>query len=256
LVIGKTASYWANVTAAVLITPFVFVAALPALLPMLFAGYKKNTGRPEIVLYWLCGWALWLSEIHRKDIYHLVFGSPLLIVLCVYYLEQYRTKMADLALQILAICAASLAGFNFFLVLASRPVVTRVGSVGVFKSIPLLALLEDKVPPGEEVFAYPYCPLYYFLSATRNPTRYSVLLYSFNTPSQFEEVIRVLDRRQIRYVLWDTSFEAKSVATVFPASPRMPPGGFIIEPYLESHYKLVKEEDGVRLLERNQGQTD
>jgi hypothetical protein len=30
----------------------------------------------------------------------------------------------------------------------------------------------------------------------------------------------------------------------------MTPSGLIIEPYLESHYKLVKEEDGVRLLER------
>jgi hypothetical protein len=30
----------------------------------------------------------------------------------------------------------------------------------------------------------------------------------------------------------------------------MAPGEFIIEPYLQSHYNLVKEEDGVRLLQR------
>jgi len=257
LVVGKTASYWAIVTATVLITPFVFVAALPVLLPMLGAGQRKNTGRPEILLFWLGGWALWLAEIHRKDIFHLVFGSPLLLVLCIYYLEQYRATVAGLALQILAISAACLAGFNLFLVLSSRPMVTRVGTVAVFKDIPLLTLLDDKVAPGEEIYAYPYCPMYYFLSATNNPTRYGALVYNFNTPSQFEEVIRVLDRRRIRYVLWDTTFEAKTVAAAFPASARMPPGGFIIEPYLESHYKLVKEEEGVRLLERkDQGQQD
>jgi hypothetical protein len=257
LVIGKTASYWAIVTAAVLITPFVFVAALPALLPMLCTRHRKNTVRPEIVLYWLCGWALWLSEIHRKDIFHLVFGSPMLIVLCIYYLQQHRATVAGLALQILAICAASLAGFNLLLVLSSHPIVTRVGSVAVFKNIPLLALLDDKVAPGEEIYAYPYCPMYYFLSASQNPTRYGALVYGFNTPSQFEEVIRVLNQRRTRYVLWDTNFETKTVAAAFPASARMPPGGFIIEPYLESHYKLVKEEDGVRLLERkDRGQAE
>jgi hypothetical protein len=249
-VIAKSGFRWTIVTAAVLITPFLFVAALPALLPALAARYRRNTGRPEIVLYWLCGWALWLSEIHRKDICHLVFGSLLLMILCIHYLEQYRSKIADLALQVLAISAACLAGFNLFLVLSARPIPTRVGSVAAFKNIPVLALLEDKVAPGEEIFAYPYCPMYYFLSATTNPTRYGGLVYNFNTPSQFAEVIRVLDQRRVRYVVWDTKFETEVVPAMFPASARMPPGALIIEPYLESHYKLVKEEDGVRLLER------
>jgi hypothetical protein len=248
--IANSVFHWSIVMAAVLITPFFFVAALPALLPALAARYRRNTVRPEIVLYWLCGCALWLSEIHRKDICHLVFGSPLLMILCIYYLEQYRAKVADLALQILAISAACLAAFNLFLVLSAHPTTTRVGSVAVFKNIPLLSLLEDKVAPGEEIFAYPYCPIYYFLSATTNPTRYGGLVYNFNTPSQFQEVIRVLDQHGIRYVLWDTTFQAKEVAAFFPASAHMAPGEFIIEPYLQSHYNLVKEEDGVRLLQR------
>ncbi len=249
-VIAKSGFRWTIVTAAVLITPFLFVAALPALLPALAARCRSNTMRPEIVLYWLCGWALWLSEIHRKDIGHLVFGSPLLMILCIYYLEQYRGKVADLALQILAISAACLAGFNLFLVLSAHSLATRVGTVAVFKNIPVLALLDDKVAPGEEIFAYPYCPMYYFLSATTNPTRYGGLVYNFNTRSQFEEAVRVLEQRRVKYVLWDTNFQAKEVAAMFPASARMTPSGLIIEPYLESHYKLVKEEDGVRLLQR------
>jgi hypothetical protein len=256
-VFAKSGFDWTVVTAALLITPFLFVAALPALLPALAARYRSNTVRPEFLLYWLCGWALWLAEIHRKDICHLVFGSPLLMILCIYYLQQYRAKAADLALQILAISAACLAGFNLFLALSAHPVATRVGSVAVFKNVPLLALLDDKVARDEEIFAYPYCPMYYFLSATTNPTRYGALLYNFNTPSQFDEVIRVLEHRRVRYVLWDTNFETKVVPAKFPASARMPSGEFIIEPYLESRYKLVKEEDGVRLLERkDQGHAD
>jgi hypothetical protein len=249
-VIAKSGFHWTIVTATVLITPFLFVAALPALLPALAARYRRNALRREILLYWLCGGALWLSEIHRKDIWHLVFGSPLLIILCIYYLQLYRAKVADLALQILAISAACLAGFNLFLALSAHPVATRVGTVAVFKNVPALALLDDKVAPGEEIFAYPYCPMYYFLSATTNPTRYGGLVYNFNTPSQFEEVVRVLEQRRVRYVLWDTHFQAKEVAALLPASARMPRGALIIEPYLESHYKVVWEDADTRLMER------
>jgi hypothetical protein len=95
----------------------------------------------------------------------------------------------------------------------------------VFKNVPVLASLDDKVASGEEIFAYPYCPMYYSRSATTNPTRYGGLVYNFNTPtpSQFEEVIRVLEQHRVRYVLWDTNFQAKAVAAMFPASARMPP---------------------------------
>ena len=110
---------WTVALSAVLITPFVFVAVLPVLLPILGAARRRSLAKPEIVLYWLCGCAFWLAEFHRKDMPHLVFGSPLLIILCVYYLEQYRAKVADLALQVLAISAVCLAGFNLFLVLSS-----------------------------------------------------------------------------------------------------------------------------------------
>jgi hypothetical protein len=97
--------------------------------------------------------------------------------------------------------------------------------VGANDEIPVLASLDDKVASGEEIFAYPYCPMYYSRSATTNPTRYGGLVYNFNTPtpSQFEEVIRVLEQHRVRYVLWDTNFQAKAVAAMFPASARMPP---------------------------------
>jgi hypothetical protein len=250
-VITKGGFQWTIVTAAVLITPLLLIAALPALLPPLAALFRKNTVSPEVVLYWLCGSALWLSEVHRKDIGHLVFGSPLLIILCIYYLEQYRAKLADLGLQMLAVSATCLAGFNLFLVLSAHPMATRVGPVAVFRNDPILRLLDEKVSAGQEIFAYPYCPIYYFLSATTNPTRYSVLLYNYNTSSQFEETIQVLDDRKVKYVVaLNADAEETALRSLFPSAKRTRPDQFIVEPYLESHYRLVKEEDGIRLLER------
>ena len=240
---------WLTPLGVVLITPFLLVAALPALVPVLGIPHGKDNLRPEILLYWLCGWALWLSEFHRRDIAHLTAGSPLLIILCVHFLVEYRGKIADWLLQFLAISAGALAAVNLFIVLCAQSVPTRVGPVGMFKSDQALAFLDSHAAAGSEIFAYPTCPMYYFLSATTNPTRYSLLLYNYNTPSQFQDAIRVLDRHKVKYVIWDTTVETKA-APYFSAAMYRPAGGLLMEPYLESHYRLVKEVDGLRIMER------
>lgn len=242
--------HWTVVTASIMIVPFFLVAALPVLLPVLALRYRRNTAQPEIALYWLCGVALWLSEFHRSDIPHLVFGSPLLMILCVYYLEQYRARIAELASQVLAISATCLACFNLFLALSARPVATRVGSVALLKSDPAITVLQGKANAGEEIFAYPYCAMYYFLSATANPTPYAALLYNFNTPSQFEKVVTVLDQRRVKYVVWNKGF-GKNAKTVFPGMKKVRDDQLIVEPYLESHYKVVWADSETQLMERD-----
>src|SRR6185437_11658179 len=114
----------------------------------------------------------------------------------------------------------------------------------------VLAYLDEHVAPGDEIFAYPYCPRYYFLSSTTNPTPYSILVYNYNTPSQFQDVVRILEQHKVKYVLWDSNF-AQATVDVFPGSTQPPPGGFIVEPYLESHYTLVQVVGGIRIMERN-----
>jgi hypothetical protein len=172
------------------------------------------------------------------------------MILCVYYLQQYRAKVADLALQILAITATCLAGFNFFLALSAHPVATRVGSVAVLKGDSVVAQLQSRTAPGEEIFAYPYCAVYYFLSATANPTRYAALMYDFNTPSQFGEVVKVLDQGRVKYVVWNNGFLDKDAKTLFPGMTKLRDDKLIIEPYLESHYRVVWADSETRLLER------
>ena len=186
-----------NLMGIVLITPVFFIAALPVLLPVLGARYRWGVTSPEVLLYWLCGGAMWIAELHRKDMTHLIFGSPLLIILCVYFLAEYREAIAGSALQLLSISAACLAGFNLLVtLLAAHPIITRVGTVYTFRELPGLKYLETHTSRGDEIFAYPYCPRYYFLSDTTNPTPYFILTYNYNTPSQFQEVVRILDRAQ------------------------------------------------------------
>ncbi len=247
--------YAAIAVAALLIAPLLFVAALPALAPaaaLLAAVASRNKWRivtPEILLFGLCGIALWLSEIHRTDIFHLVFGAPLLMILCVYFLGSIQRKSSGYALQLLAICSVGLAAFNLMGALTAHSVMTRAGSVAIFKDDPVLAFIDAHTAPGEEMFVYPYHPMYYFLTATANPTRYSLLLYNYDTDKQFEDALNSLELRKPRYVIWDAGFEDK-VKDYFPTSNRTGSSSRIIEPYLESHYRLVKETDGVRIMER------
>jgi hypothetical protein len=239
--------HWTVGMAAVLALPFFVVAALPALVLFLGAREGVKTASAEIALYWLAGSALWLSELHRKDIAHLVFGSPLLLILCVFYLQKKQSKSFTLALQGLSIAAVCLAGAALIVALVAQPMQTRAGRVHIAMYDPAIAAIEDHVPPGGEIFIYPYPPVDYFLSGTTNPTRYSLLVYNYNTASQFQEVMRTLDQRQVKYVLWNKKIENELLPGQFPDKQ---PRQLIIEPYLESHYRPIWVQDGSVLMER------
>ena len=197
----------------------------------------------------LAAGALWVSELHRKDIGHSAFGSLLFIILTLHFMEEHRGRIGVALVQIVSICAVCLAGFNLLCALLSaRTIQTRVGPVQTFQDAPVVQFLNSHTVPGEEIFAYPYCPKFYFLASTTNPTRYSILTYNYNTTDQFEDVVRTLERRKVKYVVWDVGFSAID-QEIFPSS-RPPDGRFIVEPYLESHYKIVQVFDSYRVMER------
>jgi hypothetical protein len=256
LVTQQDGLHWPAEIAAILMAPFLFVAALPALLLVLSVRYKWSSVRPEIVLYWLCGSALWLSEFHRRDIHHLAYGSPLLIVLCVHMLGENRSRLIHIAVWIFAVCAVCLAMFNWLLAASVHSVSTRVGSVAAFGpgSGPVLNFLNKDVGQGEDILVYPCSPAFYFLSSATNPTPYSCLYYNQSTPSQFQAVEGVLEQRRVRYVIWDTTWLPKlAKGGLMPGSQPSSPDQLILEPYLQSHYTTVKDEDGVLVMERKHG---
>jgi hypothetical protein len=240
---------WTMGMASVLVMPFFFVAALPALVLLLGIRHGVRSIRGDLALYWLAGSAMWLSELHRKDITHLVFGSPLLVIVCIFYLQESRGKGYGLALQTLSIVSVCLAACTLIPALFAHPTMTRAGQVSLSKPDPVLAAIDEHVPSGGELFIYPYSPMYYVLSNTNNPTRYSFLVYNYYTPAQFKEVIRDLDQHTVKYVLWDKHVQNDVLDVLFPnAHPKQ----LVMEPYLESHYRPIWVHDGVFLMQRNE----
>jgi hypothetical protein len=139
---------------------------------------------------------------------------------------------------------------NLLQVSIVKSVSTRVGKIGMFGKDRVLEFADSHIPPGENVFFYPYRPMYYFLSGATNPTRFSILVYNYNTRPEFDEVVRDLDTHLVRYVVWDTNFEKKVFPAVFPGVRKVPADQEVIEPYLNSNYTLVTDLDGYRIMTR------
>ena len=75
-----------------------------------------RSARPEILLYWLCGGALWLAELYRMDMTHLVFGSPLLPGI-----TDNQEALDGMARRAAAVGASFFAAHPLFLKSCSRP---------------------------------------------------------------------------------------------------------------------------------------
>ena len=123
----------ATAISAFLSIPFLIVMGLPLVLLTLGLRYKRVSLDRAVLPYWFAGFAFWLSEMHRKDLPHIAWGSPILIILAFHLYRQMRGKWSTRVLQSIGISTLALTMLNP-LVALSAPVKcdTRRGSVYVF----------------------------------------------------------------------------------------------------------------------------
>lgn len=236
--------------ACALITPFLYIAILPGIV-ILQSWLERKSLSADLSLYLICGFSLWISELHRKDIVHLVFGSPLLIIVSVHLVSRGTTALSRVALVTLATSTCVLGVCNLTAVLTAHTVSTRAGNVAMFHGGEEFPALNAHLDPGEEIFAYPYCPSYYFLTQTTNPAPFSILQSGYNTADDARVVIRILESRKVKHVIWDTNFKDRSLALVFPAALGLPDDLAPLETYLRSRYQPIYSRNGFQILERN-----
>jgi hypothetical protein len=241
----------ARVAASLLFAPVLVIAGLPLLLVLFGVAGRATAFNRSTLPYWIAGAALWVSEIHRADIPHLIYGSPLLLILCLHLWRQQQGKVVTYALRTLAVSVVVFTAFNALATHSAQTrTVTRRGTVYTFEKDAALDFLDSQTAAGEAVFVYPYYPMYYFLSATTNPTRFSILMYHINTDAQFREAIEALEQRKVRYVLWDTAVDGQNLKQWFPKYQHPSPDRLLMEPYLNKHYNLIGYKSGFRLLQR------
>jgi hypothetical protein len=247
-----------RVLTLLLMSPFWLIVCLPFLLLGL-GGFSfltsANRGKifgAAMLPYWAAGLAMFISELHRPDIMHLIYGTPLLLVLLFvtsYYYLKNKIFLKSFGVGLIAGSLIFFGSFNALKALsANQEIVTRRGILYGFKEDAALKFLIVNTNPGDYVFIYPYYPMYYFLADVKNPTRYSILLYHINTATQFDEVIQNLKQKQVKYVLWDTLVAGSKIKTWFPQYEYPSDENLHLEQYLKESYQVIGMENGFRIL--------
>lgn len=229
--------------------PFFFVAALPVIAPgMALLTRSWQSARLPV---WLAGFALFASEMHRHDLEHLLNATLLLSILFVTLCETTSLKWPKLATALLALSVFLYGGIEVFNAVSQKGSSQgRRGTLAGTDGSAVLTFLQSHTKPGEPVLVYPYRPVFYFWADLKNASRYTLLMYGYNTDDQFREVVRELDRQHVRYVLWDENFGPQNARTVFPSYRPPESSRLILELYLCSTYRKVATVGGFSVMQR------
>jgi hypothetical protein len=242
--------------------PVLLITALPVLVLCLVCVCAAGRARvrwvhPPVVSYGLTGVALWLSEFHRPDTMHLIYGCPILLIALVLLWDRVELPnparafvTAAVAVPLLILATTQAVGAAA----ADNVVLTRRGKIVMPREdLALKFLLSDQVSRGDYVFVYPYYSAYYFLADVRNPTRFGEMMYGPGSKPFFDEAIRGIESRRVKYILWDTVVEGQNLKEWFPAYNHPPRHDQWMELYFEEHYEQVAVLNGFRLLKRKTG---
>jgi hypothetical protein len=215
-----------------------------------------------LLLFLLAGLGSLISELHEPNVLHLIWASPLILILFVDAgNEAIRRKgrwrnplVATAALTItLVIVVAALRTVHVGI--RNTPVQTRRGTIFLDPETATIYqkwvdAIEHAVPAGDEAFFFPYDAQFYFLTATHNPTRYDVLIPGFHSAQQFEEAISSLQRQQPSYAFSFGQLPRLSPRAHYPDDSPDFLGPDPMERSLEvpqSHYRMAESVEGMEV---------
>jgi 4-amino-4-deoxy-L-arabinose transferase-like glycosyltransferase len=112
---------------------------------------------------------------------------------------------------------------------------TRRGAVLVESSDAVLEYVQTHVPAGSRVLVYPYLPLYYYLTATFNPTSFDYLQPGMHTPQQEQEAIHQVSADRTAVIVFQPSFN-DSIAASWPKTSLASLASDPVADYILSHY--------------------
>jgi len=101
---------------------------------------------------------------------------------------------------------------------AHSKITTRRGQVTMPANDSVITYVQARAPEGSNIIVYPYLPLYYYLTATFNPTRYEYFQPGMNTPEQGMEILAALKSDRSSPVLFESSFVEK-IPRSWPGTP-------------------------------------
>jgi len=265
--VGRAGRFFSSLIWSLIIPVLGAVCGLKGTLRRHSQDKEQDRVRALLFIYGVFGLGLWISEMHRFDFTHMLFGVPILLILTVKLLYEagYRRAPASRFAALLLICFAL-----FYLVqgvsLARRelrrnsPIQTRRGVIYQTHARAqrlqiVINSVQSRVSKGSEVFIYPYDSILYFLTGTVNPTRLDWLLPGETMPEQFEKVIQLLKSEEAPPFVFSFWKQRKRILPrLFPNVPREKLQQHPIEQFLlssSSPYRVELEGETFVVFKRN-----
>jgi hypothetical protein len=189
------------------------------------------------VIYLLfCSAALVASTYPRPDLMHLAWVAPVPYVLGTALFALAMPRWAQIAAVLTTMFGATLLLLHLATTLGGVDLATPIGQVRASPDTvePVRNLLE-RVKPGDSVFVYPYKPLLYFLTQTKNPTRYSYLQPGLMTDQDEQSALADLRRSPPQWMLY-LRMTPEAFLRVFPNADRSKLGFKTLESWVDANY--------------------
>jgi hypothetical protein len=201
----------------------------------------RRDSHPHLRLYLLAGLALMLTEFPRMDTLHLIWATPLLLVVAAIALERVPRAVAIACLVVTGVLLWPTLSARLTLVSLPRSQVDGVWAPAQTAADlqPTLDDIRQRSQPGEPIFVYPSSPLLYVLADRPNPTRFDHLNPGAASPQQVQQVIADLERANARVVV---------ISDFWEAAWGDPGPNAALESWIAAHYSEVARHGAYRVL--------
>jgi 4-amino-4-deoxy-L-arabinose transferase-like glycosyltransferase len=238
-----------------LTSPFFIVPFLPFLgLALLILKVSRAMRESRLsakdsfcVLVSACGLGLALGVVAtgRPDVDHLIYVAPPLILLLGMVSSGRVVKswlLTEVQPLLLAFLMVTFTAFGMVFLLsgprsAEQSLETRRGRIRLPCCDTVIPYLQRHVQAGEQIFVYPYQPLYYFLTATSSPTGLDYLQLGLHSEGQIEEMLNQLAAHSPKCVVWAPSFNTQIITGAWPATPQQVLSKDIIRDFILARYQ-------------------
>jgi len=211
------------------------------------SGDSSVNLKKEVLLLVLGTAALVASTFPRADLMHLAFIGALPYALTAAGLARLLPARSGAILAFTVIPFALLFSLNAFAgSWRARSISTPVGTVRAAADVaPELQKLVSAIHPGETLFVYPYMPILYSVTQTRNPTRFAFLAPGMMTRTEESAALAELSAHPPEWLMY-MHLTREEYLRVFPNATGLNQRFQTIEEWMQANYRL-EEPSGVNI---------
>ena len=236
---------------------FLLPALLPPLVAVAWLPAIRDPMRTEIFLL-AAGGAAVFSSYPRWDLLHLLYVSPVFLILAAVWVGRIRRKSIAPALFMITVLPAAIMSVHTLLV--DGPELSFDSPAGHIRAAKAdaaaIQMSLANIQPADTLFVYPYEPLFYFLTQAHNPTRYLWLQPGMMSDADERTAVSELIPHPPKWVLYRDLAPADYLR-IWPGSDPTRLRMNLVEEFISANYvrfAVAPSPDGPRQLLKRRDQ--